>query len=122
MAEPACKGGSSVARKNKAKMADSGVGESVPESGVSAGFVPSHAKSSTFAEEIRNFLREQNGAGTERLRALLEQLCMEDPKAALQFLCSYAFGKPAERLDISTTVAGVPEKFIELFREDAKKL
>lgn len=63
-------------------------------------------KTATFAEEVRHFLREQDDAGTERLRTLLEKLCEEDPKAALQFLCSYAFGKPAERLDVSATGKG----------------
>lgn len=79
-------------------------------------------KTSTFAEEVRHFLRETDGEGIERIYGLLERLCEDDPKAALAFLCSYAFGKPAERLDVSATVAGVPEKFITLFREDAKHL
>lgn len=79
-------------------------------------------KTATFAEEVRHFLRETNGEGTERIRSLLERLCDDDPKAALAFLCSYAFGKPAERLDVSATVAGVPEKFIDLFRERAREL
>ena len=52
----------------------------------------------------------------------MEGLCEDDPKAARAFLWSYAFGKPAERLDVSAAVAGVPEKFIELFRERAREL
>jgi hypothetical protein len=115
---------------------------------------PGVVKAATFAEVIRNFLREPvpsgsplasgattsdtgdrttgdsqgagaDGTGTntkDRLRDLLERFCDEDPKAAFQSLAAYAFGKPVERSEASDTVAGVPEKFIELFREHASKL
>ena len=111
-------------------------GTTSPGQGQSSGWNPPSLRGSggqgttgqqpaNFGEMVRAFLKEAepNGDGErDRLRALIERLYEDDPKFLLQFLTGYAYGKPADRTESSITVSGVPEKFVELFRQHAKEL
>ena len=72
-----------------------------------------------FAEMIQRFLNEKVG-GKTRLRQVLESLQKQDPKILLQ----YAYGKPTETVEMQvekTTIAGIPEDYLEALREHARR-
>lgn len=77
-------------------------------------------KTAKFAEAVREFLDEKAG-GKTRLRQVLESLQKKDPKTLLH----YAYGKPVDTVEMQvqsqTTIAGVPEDFLERCREYARQ-
>jgi Family of unknown function (DUF5681) len=78
-------------------------------------------KTAKLAELIRQFLDEETG-GKTRLRQILEWLHKHKPEVLLH----YAYGKPlsGEQIEVreKTTVAGLPEEYLEALREHAKTL
>ena len=77
-------------------------------------------KTAEFSDEVRRFLREKS-AGKTRLRQILETLQKNDPKILLH----YAYGKPVEAVEMQveskTTIAGLPEEFLDRMRAFARQ-
>ncbi len=63
-----------------------------------SGNVHGRPKTAHFGEEVREFLRETDLRGVERLRRILERLEKDKP----ELLLAYGFGKPRETLELST--------------------
>lgn len=77
-------------------------------------------RTAKFAEAVRDFLDEKTGSKT-RLRQLLEHLLKHDPKILLY----YAYGKPTDTVEMQvekTTIAGLPEEYLERMRALARQL
>ena len=67
-------------------------------------------KTSEFAEQVRNYLRERDGKST-RLEKILHDLAANDPKTLLY----YAYGKPVEMVELTgqNTEKALPDSVID---------
>jgi len=78
-------------------------------------------KTAKFAEAVREFLDEKTG-GETRLLQVLEWLHKHRP----EILLHYAYGKPVDMVEMQvekkTTIAGLPEEYLERMREYARQL
>jgi hypothetical protein len=78
-------------------------------------------KTAKFAEAVREYLAETTG-GKTRLRQILEWLHKHKP----EILLYYAYGKPTDTVEMEvkekTTIAGLPEEYLERMREYARQL
>ncbi len=77
-------------------------------------------KTAKLAELIRQYLDEETG-GKTRLRQILEWLHKHKPEVLLH----YAYGRPlnGEEIEVEekTTIAGLPEEYLERMRELARQ-